>query len=165
MKKEYSPLPPENPYQNFGFTESEILFFRVTHKRFLEILQDQKSKIHTVIESGNTFGDFLFVTVSRENNGRQLMVTFYGLGFHEYRDRWFNDEWHWYPTFTNSEFCKEEISKDDAMRQVEARKEEILPYAEKANQSQAGHLFEMLADLTDDDGAIANFDDILGFLG
>ena len=165
MIKEYSLSLPENPYQNFGFTESEILFFRVTHKRFLEILQDQKCKIHTVIESGNTFGDFLFVTVSRENNGRQMMVTFYGLGFHEYRDRWFIDEWHWYQSFSNSESCEGEISKDDAVRQVEARKDEISPFAEKANQSQAGHLFEMLADLTDDDGAIADFDDILGFLG
>jgi hypothetical protein len=26
-------------------------------------------------------------------------------------------------------------------------------------------LFEMIADLTDDDGAIAEFDDLLGFLG
>lgn len=51
------------------------------------------------------------------------------------------------------------------MKQVEARKNEILPYAEKATQSEAGHLFEMIADLTDDDGAIAEFDDLLGFLG
>jgi hypothetical protein len=38
-------------------------------------------------------------------------------------------------------------------------------YAEKATQSEAGHLFEMIADLTDDDGVIAEFDDLLGFLG
>lgn len=165
MTKERSVSTPENPCQTFGFTESEILYFRVTHKRFLEILLDLQSKIHTVVESGNTYGDFLFVTVSRENNGQQMMVTFYGLGFHEYRDRWFIDEWHWYRSFSNLESCEGEISKDDAMRQVEARKEEILPYAEKATQSEAGHFFEILADLTDDDGAIANFDDILGFLG
>ena len=51
------------------------------------------------------------------------------------------------------------------MNQVEARKDEILPYAKKATQSEAGYLFEMIADLTDDDGAIAEFDDLLGFLG
>jgi hypothetical protein len=165
MKKEHSPSTPENPYQKFGFTESEILFNRITHKRFLEMLQDPKSKIHTIIESGNAYGEFLFVTVSRENNGQQLITTFYGLGFHEYRDRWFMDEWHWYQTYANSESCKGEISKDDAVKQVEARKNEILPYAEKATQSEAGHLFEILADLTDDDGAITEFDDLLGFLG
>jgi hypothetical protein len=33
------------------------------------------------------------------------------------------------------------------------------------SQSEAGHLFTMLADITDDDGAIAEFDDLLGFLG
>ena len=47
----------------------------------------------------------------------------------------------------------------------EARKDELLPYAEKATQSEADRFFEMLADLTDDDGAIAEFDDLLGFLG
>ena len=35
----------------------------------------------------------------------------------------------------------------------------------KATQSEAGHLFEMRADLTDDDGAIAEFYDLLGLLG
>jgi hypothetical protein len=165
LKKEYSSSPPEKPYQNFGFTESEILYFRVTHKRFLDILLDQKSKIHTVIESGNTFGDFLFVTVNRESNGRQLMVTFYGLGFHEYRDRWFIYEWHWYQSFSNSESCEGEINKDEAVKQVEARKDEISPYAEKTKQPEAGYMFEMLADLTEDDGAIADFDDNLDFLG
>jgi len=78
---------------------------------------------------------------------------------------WFMDEWHWYQTYANSESCKGEISKDDAAKQIEARKNEILSYAEKATQSEAGHLFEMVADLTDDDGAIAEFDDLLGFLG
>ena len=111
-------------------------------------------KIHTITESENAYGGFLFVTVSRENNGRQLIMTFYGLGFHEYRDRWFMDEWHWYQTYANSESCKGNISKDDAVKQVEARKNEILPYAEKATQSEAGHVFEMIADLTDDDGAL-----------
>ena len=85
--------------------------------------------------------------------------------FHEYRDRWFTDEWHWYQTYVNSESCKGEISKSDAVKQIEERKDEILPYAEKSIQSEAGYLFETIADLTDDDGAIAEFDDLLGFLG
>ena len=129
------------------------------------MLQDPQTQIHAVRESGNAYGEFLFVTVSRENNGQKLIMTFYGLGFHEYRDRWFMNEWHWYQTYANSESCKGNISKDDAVKQVEARKDEILPYAEKATQSEAGYLFEMIADLTDDDGAIAEFDDFLGFLG
>lgn len=165
MMKERSPLTPENPFQKFGFTESEILFNRITHKRFLEMLQDPKNKIHTIIESENAYGEFLFVTISREINGKPSIVTFYGLGFHEYRDRWFTDEWHWYKSYANSETCKGEISRVDAVKQVEARKNEILPYADRATQSEAGYLFETIADLTDDDGAIAEFDDLLGFLG
>jgi len=165
MPKEHSPITPEKHYQKFNFTESETLFNRITHKRFLEMLNDPGAQIHTAEESENSYGEFLFVTVSRENNGKKLIMTFYGLGFHEYRDRWFMDEWHWYQTYSNSKSCEGEISKDDAVKQIEGRKDEILPYAEKATQSEAGHLFEMIADLTDDDGAIAEFDDLLGFLG
>jgi hypothetical protein len=40
-----------------------------------------------------------------------------------------------------------------------------LPYAEKATQSEAGDLFEIIGDISDDNGAIAEFDDLLGFLG
>lgn len=165
MTKEHSPSTPENPNKKFGFTESEILFNRISHQRFLEMLQDPKHKINTIVESGNAYGEFLFVTISREDNGQKLIITFYGLGYHEYRDRWFMDEWHWYQTYANSESCKGEISKDDALKQIEAQKIEILPYAEKATQSEAGYFFEMLADLTDDDGAIGELDDLLGFLG
>jgi hypothetical protein len=41
----------------------------------------------------------------------------------------------------------------------------VLTYAAEATQSEAGYLFEMIAELMDDDGAIATFDDFLGFLG
>lgn len=100
------------------------------------MLQDPLTKIHAVKESGNVYGEFLFVTVSREVKGQQLIMTLYGLGFHEYRDRWFTDEWHWYQSYGNSEACEGELSKDDAVKQVEARKDEILSYAEKATQSE-----------------------------
>lgn len=165
MPKEHSPITPEESYQKFNFTESETLFNRITHKRFLEMLNDPDTKIHTTKESVNSYGEFLFVTVSRDNKGKKVVMTFYGLGFHEYRDRWFTDEWHWYQTYANSESCKGEISRGDAIKQIEERKDEILPYAEKSIQSEAGYLFETIADLTDDDGAIAEFDDLLGFLG
>jgi len=129
------------------------------------MIRDPETKIHTVKESGNAYGEFLFITVSREVKGQKLIMTFYGLGFHEFRDRWFTDEWHWYQTYASSESCKGEVSKDDAMKQVELRRNEVLTYAAEATQSEAGYLFEMIAELMDDDGAIATFDDFLGFLG
>ena len=92
-------------------------------------------------------------------------MTFYSLGFHEYRDRWFTDEWHWYQSYADSESCKGEISKDDAVHQIELRKNEVLTYAAEVTQSDEGYLFEMLAELTDDDSAIATFNDFSDFLG
>jgi hypothetical protein len=65
MTKERPPSMQRNPYQIFGLAESKILYYRTTHKRFLEMLQDPETKIHEVKESGNAYGDLLFVIVSR----------------------------------------------------------------------------------------------------
>lgn len=55
MTKERSPSTPESPYQKFGFIESEILFYRISHKRFLEMLQDPQTKIYAVNVSRNAY--------------------------------------------------------------------------------------------------------------
>ena len=93
-----------------------------------------------------------------------MAITFYGLGFHEYRDRWFTNEWRWYETPFSSKSCQDEMDKEKALQQILDRRDEILRYAENETQSEEGYLFEMLAELTDDDGAISSFDDLYGFL-
>ena len=65
MNHEYLPMPvPRKPYEEFGLTEKEQLFWRVSTKRFEEILKDERTIIHDIKESSNEFGDFLFVTTS-----------------------------------------------------------------------------------------------------
>jgi len=56
MIKEHSPSTPENPYQKFGFTESEILFYRITHKRFLEMLADLTDDDGAIAEFDDLLG-------------------------------------------------------------------------------------------------------------
>jgi hypothetical protein len=54
----------------------------------------------------------------------------------------------------------ERIDKEDGKKIIQQRREEILPYLRDSEQTEYGRLFEMLADLTDDDGALAEMEDL-----
>ena len=150
--------------EEFGFTERERLFDKVSHERFLEILDDPKTKVHRIEESTNSFGEYLFVTVSRPGANKRIFMTFYGLGYHEYRERWITDEWNWYQSVRGGELEHENIPRQAAKQQVEERYREVKAYAQQDTQTRQGQLFEMIADLTDEDGALAEMQDLPGWL-
>jgi hypothetical protein len=157
------PTPPAEvplPQHGFGFTEHEQLYSRVSDARFRAILADDGTVIHRVDPSSNSFGEFLFVTVSRPEDGRRALVTFYGLGLHEPRDRWLVREWFWYPANPFPETMQQQVSRQDARALLEQRRQWITPFVTEEPQSERGRLFEMLADLTDDDGALAELEDL-----
>jgi len=154
------PPAPRRPYEVFGFTEQEYLSWRVDQDRFDEILNDEQTIIHKIQPSSNNYGEFLFVTTSRPGNQDRVAMTFYGLGFHEHRERWINKEWFWYQTELYSEVLKEKITKDEAQELLKQRKEEISPFMGQDTQTERGKIFEILADLTDDDGALAEMQDL-----
>ncbi len=88
MNHESQPQPAQKNYAElFGFSENEQLFSRVSKERFLEFLRDEKTSIHEAMDSENNYGNFLFVTVSRPGSSGRVGITFYGLGYHEYRER------------------------------------------------------------------------------
>jgi hypothetical protein len=105
-------------------------------------------------------GEFVFITVSRSEEGRQQLWTLYGLGFHDYRERWYTDEWAFYRTDPFPKTLEQRTSREEVDELLRARREEIAPYAAKNTQTSRGKLFEMLAELTDDDGAIAEMEDL-----
>ena len=107
-------LPPKHPRPEdvFGFTERERLFDRVSHERLLHILDDEASTVHQVELSSNSYGEFLFITLSRPTEERRICVSFYGLGLHEYRERWLMDEWHWYQANPFPDVLAQEVEKD-----------------------------------------------------
>lgn len=95
-------------------------------------------------------------------------MTFYGLGYHEYRERWFTNEWFWYQANLFPEQLQKQLTLEEAEELLDQRRESIDPYVEEKTQTQRGRLFEMLADLTDEDGAYAemqDFDDLADWLG
>lgn len=151
------------PNEAYGFTEREVLWDRISHRRLEAILTDEQTTIHQIQLDSNSFGEFLFVTTSRPAGQGQSALTFFGLGYHEYRERWMLDDWFWYETSLREENGAP-LPKDEVLERIQQRRNEVLGYAAGQIQSERGKLFEMMADLTDDDGTLVDFEDLAGWL-
>jgi hypothetical protein len=162
------PTPSEAPKPGdaFGFTERERLTWRVSEERFRALLEDERAVIHSVELSANNYGEFLFVTLSLPEQAdqpvgeRASVVTFWGLGYHEYRERWITSEWFWYRAFSRPELLAQSVDRATTRQLLEERREDIRPDVGRTQQSERGKLFEMLADLTDEDGAYTEMQDL-----
>lgn len=153
--------PPISPdHEPYGFTEQERLFDRVSHNRLIEILKDRETAILKAEMNSNTFGEFLFVSTKRGVGDNVAHVTFFGLGFHEYRERWIDKEWSWYESTPSSETDPEELTHEEVLAVITERQAEIAPEVGRQTQSSRGRLYEMLADLTDEDGALTELEDL-----
>ncbi len=147
--------------EGFGFTDNERLFSRVHDRRMNQFLTDDMTRIHDIELSSNNYGEFLFVTLSREDDPERGYVTFFGLGFHEGSDRWIINEWFWYRGNGRTDLKHEQIAHEQALLLVEAQRAEVQGYAAlQWPQSKRGQLFEILAELTDDDAATAELEDL-----
>lgn len=144
----------------FAFSEREQLFSKLSDQRFQALLADEQTTLHKVELSSNSYGEFVFVTVSRPEEGRQQLWTMYGLGFHDYRERWFTEEWSFYRANPFPQTLEQHMSREEAEELLRTRREEITPYASQGKQTGRGRLFEMIADLTDDDGALSEMEDL-----
>jgi hypothetical protein len=155
----------ERPKPNtaFGFTEREVLWDRIGHGRFEKILADEQTTIHDIHLDSNNYGEFLFVTTSRPAGEQGSALTFFGLGYHEHRERWLADDWFWYETSLRDRNAVP-LPKDEVLKIIQERHAEVLGYAAGQIQSERGKLFEVIADLTDDDGALSDFEDFGGWL-
>src|SRR5258707_6581682 len=109
------------PTEGFGFTEREQHNERINDKRFRAILADERTAVHHIEVSSNNFGEFLFVTVSQSRGQERQFVTFWGAGFHEYRERWLTNEWRWYITQEVLQTIPQKISPEDARALIQAR--------------------------------------------
>jgi hypothetical protein len=148
------------PQDVYGFTGREQLWDRITDDRFNSIIADEQTQIHQIELSSNNYGEFLFVATSRGAGDRRVSVTFFGLGYHDYRERWIADEWFWYRANEFPELLKRQVRKEEAQEVLRQRRAEIASYTGQQTQSKRGKLFEMVADLTDDDGAISEMEDM-----
>lgn len=150
----------------FGFNEKERLYDRMRDERFLSLLRDEQTTVHQVTLDTNNFGEYFFVTLGRLSaDTQQVMVTFFGLGFHEQRERWITEEWGWYTTAPMKARNDKEIPKAEAERLIQERRDQIAPYITDVQPSKRAQLFALLADLTDEDGAYSEMEDLEGLMG
>lgn len=164
--KETKAHSPESSRETFVFSENEELFSRVTHGRFLAFVSNERHIIHRAGVDTNSYGEFFFVTVSTpEKASDRAAFTFFGLGLHEYRDRYFTDEWHFYRSSHMPKTNEASLILDEFMAMLSERQSEVAADMSQHGQSKRGKLFEQIADLTDDDGAIAEFEDFEHLLG
>jgi hypothetical protein len=145
----------------FEFTHHEALFSQQIHRRFMTLLADPDTTIHRAEVTSNLYGEYLFVTVSRPTADQARMyLTFYGLGFHEQRERWITDVWSWYAAVSGSQTDDKVVDKAMVERLIADRQNEIGDSVTHPKQSKRAQFFEMLADLTDEDGAITEMEDL-----
>lgn len=144
----------------FEFTELEQLSNALGHTRFLILLRDERTTIHQVELSSNSCGEFLFITLSRVQGDRGELFTFYGLGFHDYRERWITETWSWYEAMETRAVKEQRLSPEEIERVISERLAEISPHLRESTQSARGKLYELLAELTDEDGAISELEDL-----
>ena len=148
------------PVDPFGFTEHEQLWDRISDARFQALIDDAATTIHTIDIDSNSYGEFAFVTLSREAQGQRVIVRFWGLGYHEHRERWITSHWNWYRGNQFPATLRQKMTVEEAQELLEQRRAEIAPYVTEEAQTARARLYEMLADLTDEDGALAELDDL-----
>jgi hypothetical protein len=151
---------PKRPHEIFGISKEEVSQWRIADDKLKEILATPNTVVHKIEINDNNYGEFLFITTSKGTGPQRTCMTFWGLGYHEYRERWIHLEWFWHQTPASLVDPLEEISQEDALAQLERRREEITPHMYEDTQTEQGRLFESLADMTDDDAALAEMQDL-----
>lgn len=154
---------PQPTPDAFGLTENEKLFDRISNKRFQNLFQDEGTTVHSIELSANSFGEFLFVTLSRSSEQGREYLTFWGNGYHEYRERWLTEEWFWYKPHLTEELQEIHLTREEADELFAQHQEAIAAYVTEDTQSERGKLFDLLADLTDEDGAWSELNDLGSF--
>ena len=150
----------QRPYEQFGITQDEVSRWRVSDGKLTEILTNPNTTIHEIKVSSNNYGEFIFMTTSTGVGLQRTCMTFWGLGYHEYRERWIHQEWFWHQTPAESVDPQYKISQEDAFANLEQRRMEISPQFDEYTQTEQGRMFEALADMTDDDAALAEMQDL-----
>jgi hypothetical protein len=134
------------------FTDDENLFDKITLKRAKEIIQREDVLVHSSEISFNTYGEFLFITFTYE----EKIFVIYGLGEHCERERWVGD----FNINTGQEYDIRDtspIDKDEVLKQINERAKLKKYYTYE--QSFRGELYDILADIGDEDGAASILSD------
>ena len=103
---------------------------------------------------------FVFVTLRAKTNQDNIYVQLWGLGYHEYREKYLD----YFKINTGNDFLYENLKpitdKEKFINELIYRDNEEKSYWANYQQSESGYLFSEIADLTDEDGALAELQDL-----
>lgn len=149
---------PDFSLDCFRFNEREQLYNVIHHRRLLALLNQPEVQVRRVELSLNAFGEYLFITLTCGTGVGRRSLTFYGLGYHEYRERWATDGWQWYQTDVNRQLPT--LSKMEVLRQLEERRVWCeVQGADAVPPSRRAEIFGMIAEISDEDGALTDLED------
>ena len=137
----------------------EVLYDRVKHETLMKLI-DRAEYIYYFNESSNDYGRFLFIGLALRYNNELIPITFYGLGYHELRDKYLVDEWFFYLSNYFMLERRVNMSKEEIKKIIEQKRKELKEIAKNHKPSKRGILFSEIADLTDEDGALSIFEDL-----
>src|SRR5215210_1535025 len=106
----------------FDFSENEKLFERVSHERLISFVAQENTTVHEVALSSNTYGEFLFVSLTKQGDPFPSYVTFWGMGYHEQRERWLSQEWFWFRSIARTSLLEREMPNEEALRLIAERR-------------------------------------------
>lgn len=155
-------MSPEAPINHdcFQLTEKEQLDDRISRARFMALVDDPNVDVNDIKVSTNAFGEFMFVTLSCRTIPASEPLTFYGLGYHEQRERWISGYWRWYESIYKAKELGN-IPKSEAKAQIQEREDFAHTSATTAPvPSRRAQFYELMANLTDEDGALAELEDL-----
>jgi len=149
----------KRPTEGVWLSEAETSRGRVPHARFIELVSRRDVTVHTIQNTTNAFGEFLFVTLSRRRQVSVHPLTFYGLGFHEARERWITDTWDFF------ESCQDRrefgvVPKAEALQHIREEEHYVASQSQPIKPTDTARLYAFLADLTDEDAALAELEDL-----
>jgi len=136
----------------------EVLDDVVKHETLMKLI-DRAEYIYQFENANNLYGHFLFIGLALRFQNEIIPITFYGLGYDEYKDKYIVDKWgfYWANTFVLEE--RVDLTKEEIKKKIEERRKEVKKLAKEHKQSKTGKLYEAIASLTDQDGAITLMED------
>jgi hypothetical protein len=159
---EHEPRPTRSVFaETFGLAENEILFNRFGDARLQTLLDSSEVTVHSADVDRNSYGEFLFLTLSKAHLGKRLCLTCYGLGYHEPREMWLQGVWSFYQSDDFSSRQVASLSKTEVQQVLARRRADVERWAQAAPApSQRALLFGILAELTDEDGALSELEEL-----
>jgi len=161
------------PPTPFAFTKAEASDCVLTDQRFTELLNAPNVTVHKLRTDYNDYGEFLFVTVHAPDPYGRLepgYLTLFGLGYHERREIPITKRWEFYHTSDSRIHpIPPAMPRKKWATLLQERRNEIRGnYGDEpthAPRSGRAALYNFVADLTDDDSAQTEMEDLeaLGF--